>query len=117
MVVAALGFGLAFAASTRLAAGDSFGEAWSQVAVRLPLLIVLSAAVALPFVIAASFLLLIIVGAAWLAFAGFAIPVTMLEREGESRSWIAQITYALERSVKLARTDYLHAFGVTRRSR
>jgi hypothetical protein len=113
VVAASLGFGITVGAAARLAAGDSFAEAWSQVAVRLPVLVVLSAAVALPFVIAASYLLLIIVGAAWLALAGFAIPVTMLEREGERDPWFRRISLALERSVTLARTDYLHAFGVT----
>jgi hypothetical protein len=113
VAVTSLGFGVAFGAAARLAAGDSFAEAWSQVAVRLPVLVVLSAAVAVPFVIAASFLLLIVVGAAWLAFAGFAIPVMMLEREGEREPWFRRISHALERSVTLARTDYLHALGVT----
>jgi hypothetical protein len=112
VVLASLGFGLTFAAAARLAAGDSFAEAWSQVAVRLPVLLVLSAAVAVPFVIAASYLFLIIVGAAWLALAGFAIPVTMLERDGEDTSALRRIILALERSVALARADYLHAFGV-----
>lgn len=112
VVVASLGFGLTFGAAARLAAGDSFVEAWSQVAVRLPVLVVLSAAVAVPFVIAASYLLLIIVAAAWLAVAGFAIPVAMLERESESEPWHGRISYALERSVRLARTAYLHALGV-----
>lgn len=113
VLAASLGFGVTFGAAARLAAGDSFVEAWSQVAVRLPVLVVLSAAVAVPFVIAASYLLLIVVGAAWLAFAGFAIPVTMLERDGEGEPWFRRISLALERSVMLARTGYLHAFGVT----
>lgn len=113
VAAASLGFGVTFAAATRLAAGDSFVEAWSQVAVRLPTVVVLSAAVALPFVIAASYLLLIIVAAAWLALASFAIPVAMLEREAEQESWFRRLTYALDRAVRLARTEYLHAFGVT----
>ncbi len=112
IIVASLGFGLVLAATARLAAGDSFVEAWKQVAVRLPTLVVLSGAVAVPFVIAASYLLLIIIGAAWLALAGFAIPVAMLEREAEGQPWHARIGYAFERSVRLARTDYLHALGV-----
>jgi hypothetical protein len=113
VIAASLGFGITFGAAARLAAGDSFAEAWSQVAVRLPVLVVLSAAVAVPFVIAASYLILIVVGAAWLALAGFAVPVTMLEREGDREPWFRRISHALERSVTLARTDYLHAFGVT----
>jgi hypothetical protein len=112
VLVASLSFGLTFGAAARLAAGDSFTEAWSQVAVRLPILAVLSAAVAVPFVIAASYLILIVVAAAWLAVAGFAIPVTMLERDPESDSWFRRLSYALERSVRLARTEFLHAFGV-----
>ena len=93
VAVASLGFGATFGAAARLAAGDSFAEAWSQVAVRLPVLVVLSAAVALPFVIAASYLLLILVGAAWLALAGFSIPAAMLERGHEW--WLRRITAAL----------------------
>jgi hypothetical protein len=113
VAAASLGFGVTFGAAARLAAGDSFTEAWSQVAVRLPILVVLSGAVAVPFVIAASYLLLVIVGAAWLALSSFAIPVTMLERESERPPWFQRISSALERSVALARTDYLHAFAVT----
>jgi hypothetical protein len=108
-----VGFGLTLGAASRLAAGDSFVEAWAQVALRLPGLLVLAAAVALPFVIAAGYLLLVLVGAAWLALAGFAIPVTMLEREGERVPWFRRISRSLERSVALARRDFLHAFGVT----
>ncbi len=112
VVVTSLAFGLTFGAAARLAAGDSFTEAWGQVAVRLPILVVLSATVALPFVIAAGYLLLILLGAAWLAFAGFAIPAAMLEREGERDPWYRRVSGSLERSVALARAGYLHAFGV-----
>jgi hypothetical protein len=107
-----IGFAATFAAAARLAAGDGFTEAWSQVAVRLPVLLVLSVAVAAPFVIAAEFLLLLLFAAAWLALAGFAVPVAMLERTDGHEPWYARISRSFERAVSLARTDYLHAFGV-----
>jgi hypothetical protein len=110
--LASVAFGLTFAAAARLAAGDSFGEAWSQVALRIPVLLVLSVAVALPFLIASTNLLLLLVGVAWLAGAGFAVPVAVLERDPEADSRFRRVGYALERAVALARVEYLHALGV-----
>ena len=110
--VAAFMLAATYGAASRLASGDSFREAWAQVAVRLPVLLVLAFVVGLPFVLASSYALLLVFGAMWIALTGFSIPVTMLEREAEQRGWLASVTYALERTIALARTEYLHAAGV-----
>jgi hypothetical protein len=111
-VVAAFMVAAAYAGAARLAAGDSFGEAWAQVALRLPIVLVLALVVGLPFVLATSYLLLLLIAAAWIGLTGFAIPVAMLEREHESTSLAARIAYALERAITLARAELLHAAGV-----
>jgi hypothetical protein len=103
---------LVYAATARLVSGDTFGEAWGQVAVRLPVLVVLGLAVTVPFALVAQYLVFLIVGAGWLALVGFSIPVAMLERESEPAGWFWRIGYALRRSLSLARAEYLHAFGV-----
>ncbi len=103
---------LVYAATARLVSGDAFGEAWGQVAIRLPVLLVLGLAVTVPFALIAQYLVFLIVGAAWLALVGFSIPVAMLERESEPAGWFWRIGYALRRSLALARVEYLHAFGV-----
>jgi hypothetical protein len=101
-----------YGATARLVSGDSFGEAWAQVAVRLPVLLVLGLAVTVPFALAARYLILLFVAAAWLGLVGFSIPVAMLERESEPAGWFWRIGYALRRSLTLARAEFLHAFGV-----
>jgi hypothetical protein len=111
LLLVGLGLTGCYGAAARLAAGDSFGEAWSQVAVRLPVLLVLGLVVAIPLALALSDIVLIIVVIAWVAFAGFSIPVAMLERP-ERGAWYDQIGHALLRSVALARAEYLHALGV-----
>jgi hypothetical protein len=78
----------------------------------LPVLAVLMFIVAVPFAIAVGYLLLLIFAVAWLAFAGFSIPVAMLERDPEAESWYGRLSYALFRSVRLARAEYLHAAGI-----
>jgi hypothetical protein len=112
LVIAALAFTTTFAAAARLASGDRFTEAWAQVALRLPVLLVLTLVVAVPFALVASQLFLILVAVAWLGVAGFAIPVAMIEREPGTESWFGRLTFALYRSVQLARVEYLHAVGV-----
>jgi hypothetical protein len=109
---ATVGFGATYAASCRIAAGDSFLEAWSQVAFRAPVLVPLFFAVALPFVVTLYYGILVLVGAAWLAVSGFAIPVAMLEGGPGSSGTFSRITLSLDRSIQLARVDYLHALGV-----
>lgn len=104
---------LAYAACARVVSGDSFTEAWAQVGLRLPVLLVLAFVVVVPFAIAASYLLLLLVAAAWLALVGFSIPVAMLERDSEPRGWLQRLAYALRRSLALARAEYVHAAGVS----
>jgi hypothetical protein len=111
-VVAAFMVATAYAGAARLAAGDSFGEAWAQVVVRLPVMLVLALVVGLPFVLAGSYLVFLLVAAAWIGLIGFAVPVAVLEREHEKPGFAARIAYALERAVTLARTEPLHATGV-----
>lgn len=111
-VVAAFMVAAAYAGAARLAVGDSFREAWGQVAVRLPIILVLALVVGLPFVLATSYLVFLLIAAAWIGLVGFAVPVAVLEREGDKPSFAARIAYALERALALARTDVLHAAGV-----
>lgn len=106
MVVAAYG------AATRLVSGDSFREAWAQVAVRLPVLAVLALVVGLPFVLASTYLLLLVLAALWLGLTGFAVPVAVTEREAERAGWMQSVSYSLERTIVLAKAEYLHAAGV-----
>jgi hypothetical protein len=111
VIVASLSFTAAYGAAARLVAGDAFGEAWAQVALRLPTLLALTVVVSIPFILGRIDLVLLIFGVAWLAFAGFSIPVAMLEGEREE-GWFGRLGFALSRSLELAKTEYLHAFGV-----
>jgi hypothetical protein len=112
VLVLALAFTATFAAASRLVSGDSFAEAWAQTGLRAPTLLVLTFVVAVPVVIAIPYLFLLIVGALWIALMGFAIPVAMLERDPEVKNPFDRIAYSLLRSIRLARTEYLHALGV-----
>jgi hypothetical protein len=111
-LVAAFMVAAAYAGAARLAVGDSFSEAWGQVAVRLPVILVLAVVVGLPFVLATSYLVFLLIAAAWIGLIGFAVPVAVLEREGEKGSLAARIAFPLERALALARADALHAAGV-----
>jgi hypothetical protein len=75
-------------------------------------LLVLTFVVAVPAVIALTYLFLLVVGALWLALMGFSVPAAMVERDPEVRNSLDRIAYALLRSIRLARTEYLHALGV-----
>lgn len=112
VVLATLGFGAAYATACRLVAGDSLVEAWSQVLLRAPVLLPLFVAVVLPFTVTLYYGILVLVGAAWLALSGFAIPVAMLEAERGGESAFTRLGFAFDRSVQLARVHYLHALGV-----
>jgi hypothetical protein len=112
ILVFALVFTAAYAAAARLVAGDAFAEAWAQVATRLPTLLVLTLIVSIPFALALSQLLLLVVAVAWLAVTGFSIPVAMLEDKGDAQTWFDRLGYSLTRSLELARAEYLHALGV-----
>ena len=113
VLLLALTFTATFGAAARLVSGDSFAEAWAQVGLRAPVLLVLTFVVAIPFAIAVGYLLLLIVAVFWIALAGFAIPVTMLERDPSAESFFDRLAYALYRSIRLARVEYLHAAGVS----
>ena len=102
---------LAFGVAVRLVLGDSLLEAWGQVGVRLPVLLVLALVVGLPFVLAGSYLLLVLLAAAWIAFVGFAVPVAVVEEPRET-GWTAGLVHALVRSSVLAKAENLHAGGV-----
>jgi hypothetical protein len=106
MVVATYG------AAARLVLGDTLREAWGQVAVRLPVVLVLALVVGLPFVLASSYLLLVLLAALWIAFTGFSVPVAVTERNAASSGWVSGVSYALVRTIALARAEYLHAAGV-----
>lgn len=112
VAIVAVAFTLAYAAAARLVSGDSFGEACAQVGLRLPALAVLAFVVAVPFAVAASYLFLVVLAVGWLALTGFSIPVAMLELGPVGQGSLPRLGYALQRSVTLARTQYLHAAGV-----
>jgi hypothetical protein len=112
ILVDALVVTAAFGAAARLVSGDSFGEAWAQVAFRAPALLVLTFVVTVPALIAIPVYFLLIIGALWVALMGFSIPVAMVERDAEVKNSLDRVAYSLLRSVRLARAEYLHALGV-----
>lgn len=112
VLVIALAFTASYGAAARLVSGDTFAEAWAQVGLRAPVLVVLTFVVAVPAVIALTYLFLLVVGALWLALMGFSVPVAMLERDPDVRNSFDRIAHSLLRSIRLARTEYLHALGV-----
>jgi hypothetical protein len=112
VLVLAFAFALTYGAAARLVSGDSFMEAWAQVGLRLPVLVVFTFVVAVPAVISLTYLFLFVIAAAWLAFLGFSIPVAMLERDPDVNNAFDRIAFSLLRSIRLARVEYLHALGV-----
>jgi hypothetical protein len=112
LVVVAVAFTASYAAAARLTAGDSFWEAWAQVGLRIPILVVLMVVVAVPFAVAVTQLFLIIPAVAWLGLTGFSIPVTMLERGAEEDSWFRRVGFTHSRALSLARAEPLHAIGI-----
>jgi hypothetical protein len=112
VLVIAAAFTAIYGAAARLVSGDTFTEAWAQVFVRAPTLIVLTFVVAVPVVIAIPYLFLLIVGALWIALMGFSIPVAVLERDPDVTNPFDRIAFSLLRSIRLARAEYLHALGV-----
>jgi hypothetical protein len=112
VLIIALAFTAIYGAAARLVSGDTFPEAWAQVFVRAPTLLVLTFVVAVPVVIAIPFLFLLVVGALWIALMGFAIPVAVLERDPSVTNPFDRIAFSLLRSIRLARAEYLHALGV-----
>ena len=112
VLVIAFAFSLIFGAAARLVSGDSFVEAWAQVGLRLPVLLLFTFIVSVPAVICFTYLFLFVIAAAWIALLGFSIPVAMLERDPEVKNSFDRIAYSLLRSIRLARAEYLHALGV-----
>jgi hypothetical protein len=112
VVIVALAFTAAYAVSSRVVVGDPAPEAWAQVGVRLPVLLVLTLVVSVPFVLGRVDPLLLLFGVAWLAFVGLSIPVAMLERDPRQGAWYASIGFAVNRATTLARVEYFHVFGV-----
>jgi hypothetical protein len=112
VLVISLAFTAVYGAAARIVSGDSFAEAWAQVGVRAPALLILTFVVAVPFAIAVGYLFLLVLAVLWLALSGFSIPVAMLEREGGRDGIFGRIAYALDRSLRLARAEYLHAAGI-----
>ena len=112
LAIVSAAFAAAYAATARLVAGDPFGEAWGRVARTAAVLAVLAFVVAVPFTLATTQLLLLIVSVGWLGLTGFAIPAAMLDADPASRV-VDRIGYALRRSLTLARAEYLHAVGVS----
>jgi hypothetical protein len=111
-LVLAVAFAIIYGAAARLVSGDTFMEAWAQVGLRTPTLVVLTFVVAVPAVIALQYLFLLVIGALWLALVGFSIPVALLERDPEVTNPFDRIAYSFLRSIRLARAEYLHALGV-----
>jgi hypothetical protein len=112
VVILAVAFTLSYGAAARVTADDPLVEAFAQAGLRVPVLLVLTLVVAVPFVLAVTQLFLVVLGVAWLGLMCFSVPVAMLEQDPEARSWFERIGFALSRSVALARVEYLHAVGI-----
>jgi hypothetical protein len=112
VVMVAIAVTGSYAAAARITVGDPFREAWAQVALRIPVLAVLTVVVSVPFAIALTQLYLLIPAAAWLGVMGFSIPVAMLERDPDARNWFQRVGFTLLRSLSLARVETLHAVGI-----
>jgi len=112
IALVALSLAACWAAATRLVAGDSFAEAWAQVAVRIPVLVIFAVVATVPFALALSQLVLIVFAVVWLAGTGFAIPVSVMERPDEPLDFVHRLGWILRRSIALARAEFFHAAGV-----
>jgi len=104
LAAVSLAITLAYAASARVVSGDGFREAWAQVGLRLPVLLVLTLLVSIPFALAVRYVITLLAGAAWMALVGFSIPASVLEK--------GDLAGSLRRSFALARVQYLHVLGV-----
>jgi hypothetical protein len=113
VAVLAVVFTLGYGAAARLVHGDAFSEAWAQVLARAPVLAVLTVVVSVPFAIGRIDPFLFVFAVLWLAFSGYSIPVAVLERADDATTWTGRLGFALWRSVRLARAEYLHSLGVT----
>lgn len=111
LMIVALSFGIAYAVIVRLVVGDSIEAAGARTLGVLPVVASLALVVGVPFSFAASFLVFLIVAAAWLGLSTFAIPAAMVEAPDET-GYAGRMAHALRRTVELARVEYVHAFGV-----
>ena len=113
IAILALAFTGVYAAAARVVGGDGFRQAWAQTSLRLPVLVVLSVVVSVPLAFGVlGDPLFVLFAAFWIAFAGFAVPVTMHERSSGDDRWLQRLGHAMSRSVELARSHYVHAAGV-----
>ena len=111
IAILAAAFAAAFATAVRIIVGDAFGEALRRTAVATPVLVPLAFVVAVPFYLGSAWLLLLVVSVGWLGLTAFAIPVAMVETPVDT-SWFGRVSHALQRTLTLARIEYLHAVGV-----
>jgi len=105
-------FTACYAVATRIALGDPAGEAWAQVGVRLPALLVLSVIVSVPFVLGIVDVVVLIFSVAWFAFVGLSVPIAMAEQPPGGSSWYMLVGYSITRASDLARKEYLHVLGI-----
>ncbi len=112
IVLLAGAFTVAYAAATRLAVGDTLGEAFARTLAKAPSLLVLAVAVAVPFAIGRLDPIILFLSVFWLGLTGFSIPVVMVEDDAAGASFVDRLGHAIRRSIDLARAQYLHAVGV-----
>jgi len=105
-------FTACYAVATRVTAGDPAAEAWAQIGVRLPVLLVLTLIVSVPFVLGIVDVVVLVFSVAWFAFVGLSVPVAMVERPPGGANWYQLIGYAVVRGSDLARKEYLHVLGI-----
>jgi hypothetical protein len=112
VIIVSLAATACYAAATRIALGDPAAEAWAQVGVRLPVLLVLTVVVSIPFVLVIVNVFILFFSVAWFAFVGLSIPVAMAEQPQGGAAWYQRVGYSITRASDLARKEYLHVLGV-----
>jgi len=112
ILLVAVAFTASYAVAARIAAGDSFWEAWGQAAVRAPVLGLLTVVVAIPFAAALQQLFLLLPAVGWLGVMGLSIPAAMLERYPQPGNMLHRAGFPLVRSLSLARVEPLHVIGI-----
>jgi hypothetical protein len=114
-------FTAAYAAAQRLAAGDAVAHVWRRLGRNVLVLAVLTLVVSIPFALGVFIraadplagLVFILFAVSWLVFVGFSIPVSVDGAETEEpRGRFDALATSLQRSIGLARADFLHAVGV-----
>jgi hypothetical protein len=113
-------FTAAYAAAQRLAAGDAVAHVWRRLGRNVLVLAVLTLVVSIPFALGVFIraadplagLVFILFAVSWLVFVGFSIPVSVDGAETGQRGRFDALATSLQRSIGLARADFLHAVGV-----